>query len=207
MSRKGGIGRKTPDEANARPHRPLRADAQRNLATVLDAAMAVFTEFGVDAPIRQIAGRAGVGVGTVYRHFPQRSDLIEAVFRNEVDACADAAPALAAQHPPDEALRRWIERFVAFLVAKRGLAKALHSGNPWYGALPAYFDTRFRPALQGLLQSAAAAGQVRPDADANDLLWAIASLCASRRGRDPAQIRRVIGMLLDGLRAAPNPGS
>ena len=186
-----------------KPHRPLRADAQRNLATLLDAAMAVFTESGVDAPIRQIADRAGVGVGTVYRHFPERADLIEAVFRNEVDACADAATTLAAQYGPDEALQRWIERFTAFLVAKRGLGKALHSGNPSYGALPAYFDTRFQPALTDLLHAAAAAGHIRPDADANDLLWAIASLCASRRGRDPAQIRRVIDLLLDGLRVSP----
>lgn len=169
--------------------------------------MAVFTESGVDAPIREIADRAGVGVGTVYRHFPQRSDLIVAVFQNEVDACAEAATTLAAQYPPDEALRRWVERFVAFLVAKRGLGKALHSGNPSYGAMPAYFDTRFRPALTDLLQAAAAAGHVRADANANDLLWAIASLCASRRGRDPAQIRRVIDLLLNGVRAAPGPAA
>src|SRR5579871_6950835 len=81
----------------------LRADARRNVDALLRAAMSVFSQSGVDAPIRAIAERAGVGVGTVYRHFPQRSDLIAAVFRNEVDACADAAPALAASHGPDEA--------------------------------------------------------------------------------------------------------
>ena len=84
--------------------RRVRADAQRNIDTLLQAAMAVFATSGVDAPVREIAEKAGVGVGTIYRHFPQRSDLIAAVFRREIDACADAAPVLAAEHEPGEAL-------------------------------------------------------------------------------------------------------
>ena len=141
--------------------RPVRADAQRNIRALLKTAMTVFATSGVNAPVREIAEQAGVGVGTVYRHFPTRADLIVAVFRQEVDACADAAPVLAAEYEPDEALRRWIERYVDFIRAKRGLAAALHSGDPAYDALPAYFEKRLRPALEGLLKSAASAGCIR----------------------------------------------
>jgi AcrR family transcriptional regulator len=191
--------------------RPVRADAQRNIRALLKTAMTVFATSGVNAPVREIAEQAGVGVGTVYRHFPTRADLIVAVFRQEVDACADAAPALAAEHAPDEALRRWILRYVDFIRAKRGLAAALHSGDPAYDVLPAYFEKRFCPALEGLLKTAASAGCIRATVDPHDLLWAIASLSASTRDHDPALSQRMIGMLLDGLRygasqpAAPPP--
>ena len=90
-----------------RTGRRVRADAQRNLDALLEAAKAVFATSGVDAPVREIAEKAGVGIGTVYRHFPQRSDLIAAVFRHEIDACAEAAPLLAAEHAPGEALAKW----------------------------------------------------------------------------------------------------
>ncbi len=135
--------------------RRVRADARRNIDALLEAATTVFATSGVDAPVREIAARAGVGMGTLYRHFPQRSDLVGAVFRHEVDACADAAPALAAEHSPGEALRRWLQRYTGFIAAKQGLAAALHSGDPAFEALPAYFDQRFRPALGALPASAA----------------------------------------------------
>lgn len=185
--------------------RRIRADAQRNLDALLKAALAVFAKSGVDAPIREIAEKAGVGVGTVYRHFPERSDLIAAVFRREIDACADAAPALAAAHEPDEALRRWVERYVDFVAAKRGLGAALHSGDPAYDALPGYFEKRLQPALDGLLKAAAAAGSIRKGVDPYDLLLAVASLCASNRDPDPTRARRMIGLLLDGLRYGASP--
>ena len=192
---------KTEHDAGMEPlDRRVRADAQRNLDALLHAAKEVFSASGVDAPVRAIAEQAGVGVGTVYRHFPTRADLIAGVFRHEVDACADAAPALTAEHEPDDALSRWVERYVGFLRAKRGLAAALHSGDPAYDALPAYFEKRLRPALEGLLKSAALAGSIRPGIDPNDLLWGIASLCASSRNPDPTLARRMVGLLLDGLR-------
>src|ERR1700749_3722241 len=90
--------------------RKLRADAQRNVDALLEAAKAVFGTSGVDAPAKEIADLAAVGVGTLYRHFPQRSDLVKAVFRREVDACADEAPVLAAAYQPAEALARWLHR-------------------------------------------------------------------------------------------------
>jgi AcrR family transcriptional regulator len=181
--------------------RPVRADAQRNIDALLAAAAAVFTTSGVDAPIREIATRAGVGVGTLYRHFPQRSDLIVAIVRREMDACADAAQALTAEHEPGEALARWMRRFVDFLTTKRGLAAALHSGDPAYEPLPVYFEQRLKPALQSLLDKAAAAGEARADVAADDLLRAISSLCMSAQGDDRlARARDMVALLADGLR-------
>jgi AcrR family transcriptional regulator len=126
-----------------------------DLDTLLQAALAVFTASGVDAPVRDIAERAGVGIGTLYRRFPQRADLIVAVFCRQVDECADAAPVLAREYGPGEAVSRWMLRYADFLMAKRGLASALHSGDPAYSALPAYFDLRLQPALRSLIDAAA----------------------------------------------------
>src|ERR1700736_2330775 len=101
--------------APERTHRRQRADAQRNTASLLDAAKAVFAASGVDAPAKEIADLAGVGVGTLYRHFPQRSDLVKAVLEHEIDACAAAAPALAAAHQPGAALANLLRRYTAVL--------------------------------------------------------------------------------------------
>ncbi|MET2825599.1 TetR/AcrR family transcriptional regulator [Mesorhizobium shangrilense] len=180
--------------------RRVRADAQRNLDTLLQTALAVFATSGVDAPVREIAEKAGVGIGTVYRHFPQRSDLISAVFRREIDACADAAPILSAEHAPFEALAAWMQRYAAFIAAKRGLAKALHSGDPAFDNLPGYFDQRLRPALRTLLEAATAAGEVRADVDADDLLGAVASLCMSAHNAGSGRAERMVALLVNGLR-------
>src|ERR1700691_6709040 len=102
-------------EPPGRTDRRVRSDAQRNLDALLQAAKEVFATSGVDAPVREIADKAGVGLGTLYRHFPQRADLIAAVFRREIDACADAAEVLAAEHEPDEALARWMQRYADFI--------------------------------------------------------------------------------------------
>jgi AcrR family transcriptional regulator len=187
-------------EPVAHADRRVRADAQRNLDTLLRSAMTVFARSGVDAPVREIAEKAGVGIGTVYRHFPQRSDLIVAVFRREVDACAEAAGILASKHGPGEALARWMQRYVDFISAKRGLAAALHSGNPAYDNLPAYFQKQLRPALQSLLEAAVASGEVRPGVEPGDLLTAVASLSSPARESDPAHARRMVALLVDGLR-------
>jgi len=180
--------------------RRVRADAQRSIDALLEAALAVFATSGVDAPVREIAVRAGVGVGTVYRHFPQRSDLVAAVFRREIDACADAAPILADEYKPFEALAHWMQRYAAFIATKRGLAKALHSGDSAFDALPAYFEERLQPALRTLLASAGAAGEVRADVDADDLLRAVASLCMSAHNDGPSHADRMVALLIDGLR-------
>ncbi|NYF88870.1 TetR/AcrR family transcriptional regulator [Tunturiibacter empetritectus] len=184
---------------DARP-RPMRADAQRKMASLLQAAMEVFRKSGVDAPVREIAEKAGVGLGTVYRHFPQRSDLIKAVFQTHVDACADAAYILAGKYEPGEALARWMQRFVDFISTKRGLAAALHSGDPAYSALPGYFNKRLMPALKTLLEAAVAAGEVRPGIEADDLLRAVATLCRGPHDEEPVYARRMVELLVDGLR-------
>jgi AcrR family transcriptional regulator len=180
---------------------PVRADARRSLAALLEAARVAFAEAGLDAPVRMIAEKAGVGVGTVYRHFPQRSDLIVAVFRNQVDACAEAASDLSARYAPGEALDRWLKRFIDFVATKRGLSKALHSGDPAYKPLPNYLLDRLGPALDGLLKAAAAAGEIRSDVEPVDLLLAIARLCApDDKGGITQQSRRMVALLIDGLR-------
>ena len=107
-----------------------RADARRNEATLLDAAATAFVDSGVNVPVRDIAARAGVGVGTFYRHFPTRADLIVAVYRHQVEACAEAGPVLLADcDRPHQALARWIGMFVDFLVTKHGLAEVLQSDD------------------------------------------------------------------------------
>ena len=180
--------------------RPRRADAQRSFDALLLAAKAVFAISGVDAPVRDIADRAGVGLGTLYRHFPQRSDLIVAVFRHEIDACADEAPALARTYAPFEALARWMQRCADFFVTKRGLATALHSGDPAYEALPVYFEQRFEPTLRAMLAAAAASGEVRAHVDAFDLLRAVGNLCMSARDDCTDHARRMVMLLVNGLR-------
>ena len=184
------------------PLRAQRSDARRNLDALLVAARDVFGESGVDAPVREIASRAGVGVGTVYRHFPQRSDLIVAVFRREVDACVAEAAGFAAELPPTEALVAWIHRFTGFVAAKQGLAPALHSGDPAYLPLRDYFEAQFVPVLGGLLERAAETGAVRRDVAPAELLGAVSRLCDSPRTDAPSSLR-MVDLLLDGLRLHP----
>jgi AcrR family transcriptional regulator len=182
------------------PPRRVRADAQRNIGSLLEAAKTVFAASGVDAPAKEIADLAGVGVGTLYRHFPQRSDLVKAVFQRGVDACADAAPALAAAHAPGEALARWLHRYTEFVATKRGLAAALHSGDPAFDALPDYFMQRLAPALRSLLEAATASGEIRAGISAKDLLYAVANLCLPVADEGVAYSQRMVALLVDGLR-------
>ena len=179
--------------------RPLRADARRNVDALLDAAKATFGTSGVDAPAKEIADLAGVGVGTLYRHFPKRSDLVKAVFQHEVDACADAAPALAAQHEPVVALEKWLHRFTEFLATKRGLASALHSGDPTFDELPAYFIGRLGPAVGSLMDAAVAAGEIRAVASPKDLLYAVSKLSLPMHDDEPDHGRRMLDLLVEGL--------
>ncbi len=193
-------------EARSSSDKRVRADAQRSLDALLRAAKEVFATVGVDATVRDIAQRAGVGLGTLYRHFPQRSDLIAAVFRREIDACADAATVLLAKHGPFEALARWMQNYAAFVATKRGLAKVLHSGDPAFDSLPGYFEQRLRPALRTLLETAAASGEVRADVDADELLVAVASLCMSDRNATAGRAGRMVALLVDGLRYGTSAG-
>jgi AcrR family transcriptional regulator len=190
------------DENGPAPAAPRkRADARRNEAALLDAAAAAFVESGVNVPVREIAARAGVGVGTIYRHFPTRADLIIAVYRHQVEACAEAGPVLLAQAgTPHHALARWIGMFVDFLVTKHGLAEVLRSDNAAFQALHAYFIDRLVPVCGQLLKAAAAAGEIRPGVGAYELLRGVGNLCAGA-GSDPGyNPRHLVELLIAGLR-------
>jgi AcrR family transcriptional regulator len=179
----------------------MRADARRNEKTLLDAAASVFVVSGVDAPVREIAAAAGVGMGTIYRHFPTRADLVVAVYRHQVEACAEAGPVLLAEGPtPHAALGRWVDLFVDFLVTKHGLAAALRSDEAGFATLHAYFLDRLVPVCSQLLAAAAEAGEVRQDLDAYELMRGVGNLCIGADHDDHYDARRLVGFLVAGLR-------
>lgn len=185
-----------------RAARPIkkRADARRNEQSLLDAASAAFVAGGVDAPVRDIAGRAGVGVGTIYRHFPTRAELVIAVYRHQVEACAQAGPELlASADGPYEALGRWVDQFVDFLVTKHGLAHALRSDDARFQALHRYFLDRLVPVCDQLLQAAVASGEIRDEVAGIELMRGIGNLCIGGEGDSRYDARRLVGLLINGL--------
>jgi AcrR family transcriptional regulator len=182
--------------------RAKRADARRNEKTLLDAAAAVFVSSGVDAPVRDIAARAGVGTGTIYRHFPTRADLIVAVYRHQVEACAEAGPALlATSATPHAALGQWINLFVDFLVTKHGLAAVLRPDNAGFDTLHAYFLDRLVPVCAQLLDAAAEAGEIRADLEAYALMRGVGNLCVGAESDPRYDARRLVELLVAGLRS------
>ncbi|MFI1617295.1 TetR/AcrR family transcriptional regulator [Streptomyces lydicus] len=188
-------------EGVGRAARPKRTDARRNEETLLDAAAAVFVTSGVEAPVRDIAAKAGVGMGTIYRHFPTRADLIIAVYRHQVDACAEAGPTLlATSATPYAALGRWIDLFVDFLVTKHGLAAVLQSDNTGFETLHAYFLDRLVPVCAQLLDAAADAGEIRSDLAAYELMRGVGNLCIGADGDPRYDARRLVELLIAGLR-------
>ncbi|WP_248239961.1 TetR/AcrR family transcriptional regulator [Microbacterium kunmingense] len=182
--------------------RGRRRDAQRNEQVILDAAAAVFVESGVQAPVRAVAERAGVGMGTLYRHFPTRADLVVAVYRHQVDAAAAAGPALLRESPtPAAALHAWVRLFVQFLVTKHGLADALQGDTERSAALHQLLTERLVPVCADLLAAAAPHGA---HVDAYALLRGIGNLCIGGEapGYDP---ERLAHLLVDGALAS-SPG-
>lgn len=189
------------DTPQAGGGRRKRSDARRNAKTLLDAAADVFARAGVDAPVREIAAEAGVGMGTVYRHFPTRPDLVVAVFRHQVDALAAAPTGVSGQDPeaPYDALRSWVARFTDFLVTKHGLAEALHSDQAGFESLHAEFVDRLVPVLDQLLRASADAGQTRADVRPLDLMIAIGNLCIGAETFPDYRARHMVDVLLAGL--------
>jgi AcrR family transcriptional regulator len=178
-----------------------RADARRNEQTLLEAAAAVFVTSGVQAPVRDIAAKAGVGMGTIYRHFPTRADLVIAVYRHQVQACAEAGPTLlASSETAHAALAAWIQLFVDFLVTKHGLAAALRSDNASFDTLHAYFLDRLVPVCAQLLAAAADAGEIRSDVTAYELMYGVGNLCVGLDSDTRYDARRLVGLLIAGLR-------
>ena len=183
------------------PSRRQRCDAQRNVVALVEAAKTVFARSGVDAPAKEITDRAGVGVGTLYRHFPRRSELIVAVLHHEIDECIEAGEVLGTTLSPWEALVGWIERFTDFVGTKRGLASALHSGDPAYGDLGQHLLDRLEPAFHRLLARAVEGGYARDDVTAREVLTTIALIAQPVRGEQPCFNQRMSEVFLDGLRS------
>jgi Transcriptional regulator len=179
--------------------RPLRADARRNRECLLETAARAFATIGPDVPLESIAKDAGVGIGTLYRHFPTRGALIEAVYRNELCNLCEAAATLLRDLPADAALRAWMDRFVGYVATKRGLADALRAvasagENPF-----AESRTRLLTTVGLLLEAGVAAGSVRTDVAAEDVLAAVHGLTLT--ATDPEQAHRLLDLLMDGLRS------
>jgi AcrR family transcriptional regulator len=182
--------------------RQPRADARRNREGLLEAAKAAFTEVGAEASLEEIARRAGVGIGTLYRHFPTRDAVVEAVYRREVQQLADSAPRLIESLPPAEALRAWMRLFIDYIAAKRVIAPALKSLVGGGSTLYADSSTRINEAIALLVECARASGDIRPNAESADLLRALIGFAYVNSAPDwEASARRLIDLLIDGLRA------
>ena len=185
----------------AKPDRPLRADAQRNRERLLEVAVRAFSQEGPDVPLDAIAKGAGVGIGTLYRHFPTREALVEAAYRNELARLCDAAPALLRELPPDVALRTWMDRFVDYMTTKRGMLGALRAviasgGNPFAESME-----RMTEAITTLLDAGVAAGTVRSDIAPGDVLTGLSGVSLAAGQPDQRdQARRVLDLLMDGVR-------
>ncbi|MGW5425277.1 TetR/AcrR family transcriptional regulator [Streptomyces sp. NPDC003943] len=180
---------------------PLRADARRNRERILEAAVRAFSERGADVPIDTIAKAAGVGSATLYRHFPTREALVEAAYRNELARVCDSAAELLADHPPDRALRLWMDRFIDYLAAKHGMADALRAAVA-SGADP-FSETldRLGTAIGTLLHAGTEAGLLRADVDAFDVGLSLAGVALVTSAPDQRErAGRLLDLLLDGLR-------
>ncbi len=181
--------------------RPLRADAQRNRDRLLDVAVRAFSQDGPDVTLDAIAKDAGVGIGTLYRHFPTREALIEAAYRNELARLCDAVPDLLQAMPPDQAMRTWMDRYIDYMSTKRGMADALRAVIASGGSPYAQSRDRLTTAITTLLQAGAAAGTLRPDVEPADVLASLSGV--SLAAGEPAQrdqARRLLDLLVDGLR-------
>lgn len=180
---------------------PRRRDVERNERALLDAAAHVFASSGVNAPVREIAAAAGVGVATLYRHFPTRSDLVVAVYRHQIDALAEAGPVLLASTPtPFAATLHWVHGFVDFLGTKHGLAQVWEGDAAGFTAIHVLFVERLVPVLAGLLQAARESNEIVADITPYQLFRAIGDLVAFSP-RDPDyDVRRIVTLLVTGLR-------
>jgi AcrR family transcriptional regulator len=184
--------------------RKPRADAQRNRERLMEAATAGFTELGPDVSLDEIARRAGVGIGTLYRHFPTRDALVAAVYRHEVDQLAEAATRLSETLKPGEALHEWMRLFVDYITTKKVIVAALGSVAGGQTELYAHSGERIMAAVQLLVERARAGGDIRPDVDPKDLLRALVGFTYGNTAPGwEASARRLIDLLMDGLRPPP----
>jgi AcrR family transcriptional regulator len=189
------------DQEKVPSARRPRADAQRNRGRLLETAKAAFAEKGPGASLDEIARTAGVGAGTLYRHFPTRDALIEAVYRNENEQLVAAADRLAETHSPTGALREWLLLFVDYMATKQGMYEALNSLAGGTSDLYSASTARLKQAIARLIDRAVASGDVRLDIDPLDLLRALAGVASVSAGPDGKQAaKRMVDILVAGVR-------
>jgi AcrR family transcriptional regulator len=182
--------------------KPQRVDARRNHDRLVMVAAEAFAARGADVPLEEIARRADVGIGTLYRHFPTRDALIAAVYRREVELLCDAADGLLAQYPAEAALDQWLQRFVEYVAAKRGMADALKSIVGANSEMFAESQRRITDTINRLVEAGVSAGAIRADVEPFDLLRAVSGICGGQAGVADWQdhAKRLIGLLMDGMR-------
>jgi AcrR family transcriptional regulator len=186
--------------ADQRPAEQLRADARQNHARLIDAATQAFAEKGADAPLEDIARRAGVGIGTLYRHFPTRLDLQAAVFRSQVGTVCGQADALLQTASPEQAFTAWMRSLNAYLVTKRGLSHALIEAVGKESELISSCWVAMRQTTERLLASAQQAGVIRSDVDATDVMRLVHGVAVSTE-KAPERTDMLLSVMLDGLKA------
>jgi AcrR family transcriptional regulator len=178
-----------------------RADAQRNRQLLIDAALAAFSSGEEKVPLESIARAAGVGIGTLYRHFPSREALVEAVYRNELARLCDSAGELLASHPPELALRAWMQRYADFVITKRGMADALRAVIASGAVTSVETRARLSAAIQTMLDAGASAGSLRGDVRAEDVSACLAGVLVVTGTPDQRhQAERILDLLMEGLR-------
>jgi AcrR family transcriptional regulator len=179
----------------------LRADAARNRAKLIDSARQVFSEHGGDASLEQIAKAAGVGIGTLYRHFPTRLDLLEAVYRDEVDVLRETAEKVVPNHTPVEALELWLVAFVDYAATKRHIVTELVDAIGRESDLMTHSREIIYGNAERLVVAAQEAGQIRSDIESADVLRLVGG-CTMMPNFDRAQTRRILSVVMDGLRTS-----
>ena len=186
---------------SAKPDRRLRADSIRNRERLLKAAAAVFSSGGPDASLEAVAKRAGVGIGTLYRHFPTREALFEAVYRHEVDQIGELAERLAKEEAPLDALRHWLHANVRLVATKKGMLAALALAATGRPELYAYSFDRLTKAVGSLLRRAIKAGEVRSDIKPEELLRALVGMCYMHdKPGWQNSVLHLVDIFVDGLR-------
>jgi AcrR family transcriptional regulator len=181
--------------------RPVRADARRNRERLLEAAVRAFASDGADVTLEAIAKTAGVGIGTLYRHFPTRDALVEAAYRQELAHLCDAVPGLLRSLPADEATRAWMDRFIDYMTTKRYMAGALQAVIASGGDPYAESRARLIAAITTLLTAGISAGTIRADVEPNDVLLALSGVSLAAGAPDQReQAGRLLDLLVDGLR-------
>jgi AcrR family transcriptional regulator len=194
------VGMKQSENSTRKP----RADAVRNRERVLEAAKVVFSAGGAEASLEAVARAAGVGIGTLYRHFPTREALFEAVYRREVQQLADLAEQLRQEAQPVDALRHWMRSNVTFVATKKGMSEALALAAYKNSELFSYSFDRLTRAVRGLLDRAIATREIRDDISAEDLLRALVGMCYMHDQPGwQASVLRLVDVFVDGLRTRP----